>query len=119
MIPSNLFKLLADETRLRVLMLIHQDRLCVCELCGILEEPQPKISKILSKLRDMDLVIDERKEKFIFYSLRDTNPLLNNSLDFLLTNITDYPRLALDNERLKHKELHIDSCVLASITEVS
>ncbi len=65
-----IFKLLSDETRMRVITLIYQEELCVCELCGILDQPQPKVSKVLAKLRDMNLVTDERKEN-CFYRLKN------------------------------------------------
>jgi len=63
------FKVLSDETRLRILVLLYHKKLCVCEICGITGEPQPKISKHLAKLRDMGFVKDERQEQFIFYDL--------------------------------------------------
>ena len=105
-----LFKLLSDETRLRIIALIYQEELCVCELCGILEKPQPKVSKTLSKLRDMDLVNDERKDRFVFYTLNKTNPLLNHIVDFLFNNQEDYPLLKKDYSRLLNKENYIDQC---------
>ena len=63
------FKLLSDETRFRVIMLLMEQELAVCELVGILDLPQPKVSKALGKLRDLGLVLDERKEKYMYYSL--------------------------------------------------
>ncbi|NCC79781.1 MAG: ArsR family transcriptional regulator, partial [Clostridia bacterium] len=45
----NIFKTLSDETRLRIVMLLHHDELCVCEMSGILDVSQPTISKGLSK----------------------------------------------------------------------
>ena len=66
---TTLFKILSDQTRLRIILLLSQKEFCVCQLCDILEQDQPKISKNLSKLRDLDLVTTERREKFIFYRL--------------------------------------------------
>lgn len=63
------FKLLSDETRFRVIMLLMEQELAVCELVGILDLPQPKVSKALGKLRDLGFVLDERKEKYMYYSL--------------------------------------------------
>ena len=63
------FKLLSDETRFRVIMLLMEKELAVCELVGILDLPQPKVSKALGKLRDLGLVLDERKEKYMYYSI--------------------------------------------------
>jgi len=63
------FKLLSDETRFRVIMLLMEKELAVCELVGILDLPQPKVSKALAKLRDLGLVLDVRKEKYMYYSI--------------------------------------------------
>ncbi len=114
-----IFKLLSDETRVRVIHLLSWEELCVCELVGVLDIPQPKISKILSKLRDLDLVEDSRKEKFVFYHLKDKNPLLNHILEFISENIADYPELENDRKRLKDKEKYIDACSLASLKEMA
>lgn len=47
------FKLVADDTRLRCLLLLVQEgELCVCELMTALNESQPKISRHLALLRD-------------------------------------------------------------------
>ena len=121
-VPMNLtpiFKLLSDETRLRVVMLLSQGELCVCEMTGILEESQPKVSKVLSKLRDMSLVTDDRKEKFVFYSLTDTNGMLNNITDYISGHLEEYPIIKKDLSRLKAKENYVDNCVLTSLLEVS
>lgn len=113
-----IFKLLSDETRLRTIMLLSQEELCVCEICGILEQPQPKVSKILSKLKDLELVTDQRKEKFIFYSIKNNNKLLSHTIKFILTEIADYPELLADQKRLKIKENYVDQCALKALKEI-
>ena len=114
-----IFKLLSDETRLRVILLLSKDELCVCELCGILEEPQPKISKILSKLRDLDLVADVRREKFVFYSIKHTQPLLNHNITYIKDHLDQYPKLKEDDLRLADKENHIDACSLKALRDLA
>lgn len=111
------FKLLSDETRLRVILLLSQEELCVCELCGILDEAQPKISKILSKLRDLDMVRDQRKEKFVFYAIKDTNGLLNNTVQYIQENLETYPQLLMDQQRLSTKDVYITQCDLDALRE--
>lgn len=113
-----IFKLLSDETRIRVIHLLSEDSLCVCEMVGILDTTQPKISKILSKLRDMNLVADERRDKFVFYTLKDNNPLLKYILDYISSQIDDYPVLLDDHKRLTEKENYIDACSLALLQEI-
>ncbi|MGE4272217.1 MAG: ArsR/SmtB family transcription factor [Desulfitobacterium sp.] len=107
---TNIFKILSDETRLRIIILLYQEELCVCELSGVLDLPQPKISRSLSKLRDTNLVSDERKEKFVFYSLKMENQLLNIILRSILENLQSYPQLITDQNRLEDKELYLNAC---------
>jgi len=63
------FKIMADETRLRILMLLAQSDLFVCQIMGVLNLPQSKVSKHLAKLRDLKLVSIEKKEKYVLYKL--------------------------------------------------
>lgn len=63
------FKILSDQTRLRIMVLLSHKEFCVCELCSILQLPQPKVSAHLAKLRDMGYVQDERQGQWIFYQL--------------------------------------------------
>ena len=86
----NLFKVLSDETRMRILVLLYHKKLCVCQIQGILEEAQPKISKHLGKLRDMGFVKDERQEQFIYYYIDKDNELLKDILEKIILNSENY-----------------------------
>lgn len=109
---TTIFKLLSDDTRLRMLILLYQQDLCVCELSGILEAPQPRISKNLSKLRDLDLVLDERKEKFVFYSLKADHTILIQTLQNIMNTLDHYPQLVIDQTRLTDKEKYLNQCCI-------
>lgn len=107
---TNIFKLLSDETRLRMLVLLYQEELCVCELSGILEVSQPRISQNLSKFRDMDLVTDERKEKYVYYSLKNENKVLLSILKDIISDIDSYPKFIADRVGIKDKEKYLSQC---------
>lgn len=107
---TNVFKILSDENRLRMIVLLYQEELCVCELSGILNIPQPRISQNLSKLRDLNLVDDERKEKFVFYSLKKENKILTDILKNIMENLEAYPQLVVDKDRLEEKETYLNQC---------
>lgn len=92
----NLFKVLSDETRLRILVLLYHKKMCVCQIQGVLKESQPKISKHLAKLRDMGFVRDERQEQFIFYYLQENNKTLNHILKNILEDVEQYPVVQID-----------------------
>ena len=68
--PVLFYKQLADDTRLRALLLITQEEeLCVCELVVALDASQPKISRHLAQLRKTGLLQDRRQGQWIFYRL--------------------------------------------------
>jgi ArsR family transcriptional regulator len=107
---ADFFKVLSDETRLRILVLLFHKKLCVCEICGVMEESQPKVSKHLAKLRDIGLVKDERQEQFIFYTLNAGNALYKDILQKIVDNMDDYPLVKKDIERSDKAEGFLESC---------
>ena len=78
-------KAMADPTRLRILRLLLQQDLCVCELMFILKMEQSRISHQLRILRDAGLVEDKREGRWITYRVLDeTRPNLELLLNRLL-----------------------------------
>jgi ArsR family transcriptional regulator len=64
-----IFSALSDTTRLRIYLLLLEGELCVCELVGILDMEQSRISHSLRILREVGLINNERKGKWIVYSV--------------------------------------------------
>jgi ArsR family transcriptional regulator len=100
--PITLFKCLADETRLRCLMLLHkQGKLCVCELTDALDMLQPKISRHLALLRQSSILLDSRQGQWVYYQI---NPALPNwamvILDATAQQYVDHPHHQNDQQRL-------------------
>ncbi len=70
------FKMLADHTRLRCLMLMQAEgELCVCELTHALNLSQPKISRHLAHLREAGVLVARRNGTWMNYRI---NPELDN-----------------------------------------
>ncbi|MCP5160883.1 MAG: metalloregulator ArsR/SmtB family transcription factor [Hahellaceae bacterium] len=70
-----LFKSLADETRLKTLLLITaKGELCVCELMAALQDTQPKVSRHLAQLRKAGLLSDRRQGQWVYYNLHPELP---------------------------------------------
>lgn len=79
--PLLFYKNLADDTRLRCLLLITREgELCVCELMEALQEIQPKISRHLAQLRRNKLLVDRRQGQWVFYRLNPALPEWANSV---------------------------------------
>lgn len=68
---SEIFKLFADETRLRIICAILNTELCVCDLCELLELNQSAVSHQLQLLRSSKLVKYRKEGKQVYYSLKD------------------------------------------------
>ncbi|MGR9054090.1 MAG: metalloregulator ArsR/SmtB family transcription factor [Gammaproteobacteria bacterium] len=73
--PSQLFKCLSDETRLRCVTLLQREgSLCVCELTEALALSQPKISRHLAQLRQCGVLTDSREGQWVFYRINPDLP---------------------------------------------
>lgn len=71
--PVQLFKILSDETRLAIVMILRESgELCVCDICATISESQPKVSRHMAILREAGLVLDRREGKWIHYRLSPT-----------------------------------------------
>ena len=68
---SEIFKVLSDETRTKIIYLLSRSELCVCDLADILQMSLPAVSHHLRLLRTMRLVTYRREGKQAFYSLDD------------------------------------------------
>jgi ArsR family transcriptional regulator len=67
---GNLFSSLANDTRLRCLLLLQgHEELCVCELTFALSISQPHVSRHLGLLRESGLVVDRRAGLWVYYRL--------------------------------------------------
>ncbi|WP_026394320.1 ArsR/SmtB family transcription factor [Acetobacterium malicum] len=106
----NIFKILSDETRLRIIVLLAQTELCVCELSYILDVSQPNISKNLTKLKELNLVTSQRREKFIFYKIKTDNEILNHIVKDIIDNIAVYPQLIIDQNKNIDNQKLLDQC---------
>ncbi|WP_137168407.1 metalloregulator ArsR/SmtB family transcription factor [Salinimonas lutimaris] len=75
MSPLAFYKCLADDTRLKaLLLLVSHSELCVCDFTDALQLSQPKISRHLADLRKCDLVLGERRGKWVYYQLHPALP---------------------------------------------
>lgn len=73
--PCTFFKCLADETRLKSLLLIDMmQEACVCDLMEALQLDQSKTSRHLAQLRKCGILVDERRGKWVFYQLHPQLP---------------------------------------------
>ena len=101
---ENLFKALADATRLRILGLLLSGEVCVCDIHESLKIPQPKASRHLAYLRRAGLVDTRRDGLWIHYRLgRFTDPVLAAIGDAVRHALTHVDSVQRDGERLQKR----------------
>lgn len=68
---ADFFKIFGDPTRIRILYVLSQSEMCVCDIANLLQMGQSAISHQLRVLKQMRLVKFRREGKTVFYSLSD------------------------------------------------
>lgn len=68
---AELFKIFGDSTRIRILYVLFESEMCVCDIAALLNMTQSAISHQLRVLKQARLVKYRREGKSIFYSLAD------------------------------------------------
>jgi len=109
MIPADLFAAFANPTRLRILNLLQAEKeVCVCDLCEVLGELQPKVSRHLSVLREAGLVEVRSDGKWKFYALAAPPSSLHRTLVRCVGQcLGEFEELADDRRRLAGLEARL------------
>lgn len=68
---SETFKVLSDPTRLKIVLALAQEELCVCDLAALVDVSISAISHQLRLLRNMRLVSYRKEGKMVYYRLDD------------------------------------------------
>ena len=101
---ADVYRALADETRLRILALLREGEICVCHLQGSLRLPQPTISRHLAYLRRSKLVEARRDGVWMHYKLaRPQSPVVAQVIESALHALTHADSTARDSQRLRHE----------------
>lgn len=101
---ADVYRALADETRLRILALLRDGEVCVCHLQGSLRLPQPTISRHLAYLRKSQLVEARRDGVWMHYRLAAMpSPVVKQVVDSALHALTHAESTGKDTARLKQE----------------
>ncbi len=68
-----IFKMLGDNTRLRIIMALMENEMCVCDLAELLQMTKSAVSHQLAPLRNAKLIKYRKSGKNVFYSLDDAH----------------------------------------------
>ena len=98
---SRLFKALADETRLRILSLLLEGELCVCDLMAVLQLPQSTVSRHLAYLKNTGWVDDRREGVWMYYSIKShVSDFHDDTAELLKLRVATLPTAKADGDRL-------------------
>jgi len=97
----DVFKALGDENRLRILCMLSERNLCVCEINAVLNVSMSTISSHLKILRNAGLVSSTKDGRWIIYSLNYKDSTLLNIVKNSVAYIIDEDQVASDIKMLK------------------
>ena len=99
---ENLYKALADKTRLRILALLGDNEVCVCHIHDSLGLPQPTVSRHLAYLRRSGLVAARRDGVWMHYQLsRSLSPVVQNVVAAAVDALQQLPATTQDRKQFQ------------------
>ncbi|HTB85627.1 MAG TPA: metalloregulator ArsR/SmtB family transcription factor [Candidatus Sulfotelmatobacter sp.] len=99
----NLTKALADETRVRMLMMLRGGELCVCQITELFGLAPSTVSKHLSILHQAGLVESRKTERWVYYRLpgREASTMVRGGFSWLTKAIEKDDQIKSDGRKLK------------------
>ncbi len=96
-------KALGDETRIRAVLALRDNELCVCQIVELLELAPSTVSKHLQILKEAGLVESRKKGRWVYYRLSesDARGVPSAALNMILTTAQHSQLAKADKQRLK------------------
>ena len=88
---ADFYKALSDSTRIKIVNLLENNELCVCDISVILNMTKSAVSHQLKNLREMNLIKSCKKGKEVWYSLADNHvkEVFDISLEHIMEKTDD------------------------------
>lgn len=82
---AELFKIFGDSTRIRILYVLFESEMCVCDIAEVLNMTQSAISHQLRLLKQAKLVSNRREGKTVYYALADDHvrTIINQGMEHI------------------------------------
>lgn len=101
----SIFKALSEETRLRILSLIWDDELCVCEIESSLELTQSKASRHLTVLKSAGILCCTKKAQWAYYKISEDFKFSHLCLcEYLQQKLKELPTYQADKENFQRNK---------------
>ena len=68
---ADFYKALSDSTRIKIINILQENELCVCDIAVLLNMTKSAVSHQLKYLREMNIVKNKKTGKEVFYTLAD------------------------------------------------
>ncbi|MCA9418399.1 MAG: winged helix-turn-helix transcriptional regulator [Candidatus Omnitrophica bacterium] len=96
-------KALSDENRVRIMMFLSEDELCVCQIIELLGLAPSTVSKHLSILKQAELIDSKKKGRWIYYYLPDEGvpEIVTQAIEWLQTSLNKDKQIQGDRKQLK------------------
>jgi DNA-binding transcriptional ArsR family regulator len=94
---------LSDENRVRALLALGDQEVCVCQLIELLQLAPSTVSKHMSILKQAKLVVGRKRGRWMYYRLpgKTAPQIVRQGLSWVRQAATDDPRIRMDAERMK------------------
>ena len=94
---------LSDENRLRALLALRDQEVCVCQLIELLQLAPSTVSKHMSVLKQAELVAGHKKGRWMYYRLpgKAAAPIVRQALSWIRQAASEDPRVRMDARRMK------------------
>lgn len=102
---TKFFKALGEPTRIKILKLLAEREMCVCELMDVLEMNQPRISQHLRVLKEAGVLKERKQAQWIYYSLccSDFHDFIQAFVAFMGEDLKNIDDLTAEYQRLNFK----------------
>jgi ArsR family transcriptional regulator, arsenate/arsenite/antimonite-responsive transcriptional repressor len=95
-------KALADENRVRMLLALQKQELCVCQIIELVKLAPSTVSKHMSILRAARLVEAHKDGRWMYYRLAgsEASPIVRRAIEWMQKSLVDDPQITGDAKRL-------------------
>lgn len=116
----DVLKALSDENRLRIINLLANQMLCVCELEVLLDMNQSNVSRHLGKLKAAGVIISTKEAQWVRYVINETFKISHELLyDYLKSQFKDEAIYQIDLEKLSTYKMSDLTCQMITEDKLS
>lgn len=113
----DIFKALSEESRLRILALLLEKELCVCEIEFYLNMTQSNVSRHLTVLKKSGILDSYKKAQWAYYRISDTFKIDQRYLwEYLQIKLKELKTYEIDRKKMENYK-EIDICAYMNYTK--